>query len=93
MPLLAKARSFFRNLFSFNRRDTDLDQELRSHLEMLIEENIRAGMPFIVYQATPRDPLVLAGVVFAMALIGLLAAWIPAHRALSIDPAILLREE
>jgi ABC-type antimicrobial peptide transport system permease subunit len=50
-------------------------------------------LAFIVYQATPRDPLVLAGVVFAMASIGLLAASIPAHRALSIDPAILLREE
>jgi len=50
-------------------------------------------LAFIVYQATPRDPLVLTGVVLAMALIGLLAAWIPAHRALSIDPAILLREE
>ncbi|HXO62034.1 MAG TPA: ABC transporter permease [Candidatus Acidoferrales bacterium] len=45
MPLLAKARSFFRNLFSFDRRDSDLDQEIRSHLELLIEENIRAGMP------------------------------------------------
>jgi ABC-type antimicrobial peptide transport system permease subunit len=47
----------------------------------------------IVYQATPRDPLVLAGVVLAMALLGLVATWIPAQRALSIDPAILLREE
>jgi predicted permease len=47
----------------------------------------------IVYEATPRDPLVLAGVVLAMALVGLLAAWIPAQRALSIDPVILLREE
>ena len=47
----------------------------------------------IVYQATPRDPLVLAGVVLAMVLLGLLATWIPAQRALSIDPAILLREE
>jgi predicted permease len=47
----------------------------------------------IVYQATPRDPLVLAGVVLAMALLGLLATWIPAQRALSIDPVILLREE
>ncbi|HEV2491159.1 MAG TPA: ADOP family duplicated permease [Candidatus Acidoferrales bacterium] len=47
----------------------------------------------IVYEATPRDPLVLAGVVLAMALVGLLATWIPAHRALSIDPAMLLREE
>jgi ABC-type antimicrobial peptide transport system permease subunit len=47
----------------------------------------------IVYQATPRDPLVLTGVVFAMALLGLLATWIPAQRALSVDPLALLREE
>src|ERR1035438_3747262 len=47
----------------------------------------------IVYQATPRDPLVLAGVVLAMLLLGLLATWIPAQRALSLDPLTLLREE
>lgn len=47
----------------------------------------------IVYQATPRDPLVLAGVVLAMAALGLVATWIPARRALSVDPAILLRDE
>jgi predicted permease len=47
----------------------------------------------IVYQATPRDPLVLAGVVVAMALLGLIATWIPAQRALSLDPSTLLREE
>jgi ABC-type antimicrobial peptide transport system permease subunit len=50
-------------------------------------------LAFIVYQATPRDPFVLAGVVFAMLVLGLLATWIPARRALSIDPLILLREE
>ena len=50
-------------------------------------------LAFIVYQATPRDPLVLAGVVLAMAALGLLATWIPAQRALSIDPLVLLREE
>jgi predicted permease len=50
-------------------------------------------LAFIVYQATPRDPLVLAGVVLIMALLGILATWIPAQRALSIDPMILLREE
>jgi ABC-type antimicrobial peptide transport system permease subunit len=47
----------------------------------------------IVFQATPRDPLVLTGAVLAMGLLGLVATWIPAQRALSIDPAILLREE
>jgi predicted permease len=50
-------------------------------------------LAFIVYQATPRDPLVLAGVVLAMSLLGLLATWIPAQRALSVDPLILMREE
>jgi ABC-type antimicrobial peptide transport system permease subunit len=47
----------------------------------------------IVYQANPRDPLVLAGVVLAMLLLGVLATWIPAQRALSLDPVMLLREE
>jgi len=47
----------------------------------------------IVYQATPRDPIVLTGVVLAMALLGLIATWIPAQRALSLDPMRLLREE
>ena len=50
-------------------------------------------LAFIVYSATPRDPLVLAGVVLAMSLLGLLATWIPARRALSVDPLIMLREE
>src|SRR2546430_104147 len=50
-------------------------------------------LAFIVYQATPRDPLVLAGTVLAIAPLGLVATWIPAQRALSIDPMILLREE
>lgn len=47
----------------------------------------------IVYQATPRDPFVLVGVVLTMLLIGILAVWLPAQRALSADPLVLLREE
>jgi hypothetical protein len=39
----------------------------------------------IVYKATPRDPVVLAGVFLATALLGLWATWIPAQRALSLD--------
>jgi len=44
MPLFVKIQSFLRNLFSFRRVEVDLDQEVHSHLEMLVEENIRAGM-------------------------------------------------
>jgi len=50
-------------------------------------------LAFIVYQATPRDPLVLGGVVIAMVLLGMLATWIPAQRALGVNPMMLLREE
>jgi predicted permease len=50
-------------------------------------------LAFIVYQATPRDPLVMAGAVLAMLLLGLIATWIPAQRALSINPLTLLRAE
>jgi len=47
----------------------------------------------LVYQANPRDPLVLGGAVTVMMLLGLLATWIPAQRALALDPLTLLREE
>jgi putative ABC transport system permease protein len=45
MPLFVNVRSFLRNLFLSRRVEVDLDQEVHSHLEMLTEENIRAGMP------------------------------------------------
>jgi len=47
----------------------------------------------IMRQATLRDPLVLGSAILAMLLLGLLATWIPARRALSIDPLRLLRED
>jgi predicted permease len=50
-------------------------------------------LAFIVYQATPRDPFVLAGAVIAMFALGLIATWIPARRALLIDPLVMLRDE
>lgn len=50
-------------------------------------------LSYIVYEASPRDPLVLAGVVLAMIVLGLIAAWIPAQRALAADPLLLLRQE
>jgi predicted permease len=50
-------------------------------------------LSLIVYQASPRDPLVLAGVMLIMLLLGLVAAWIPAQRALAASPLMLLREE
>jgi predicted permease len=50
-------------------------------------------LSYIVYQATPKDPVVLAGVTVTMLLLGMVAAWIPARRVLAVDPLLLLREE
>ena len=47
----------------------------------------------IVYEATVYDPLVIAGALAAMLLIGAAAAAVPAQRAVQVDPAALLREE
>jgi putative ABC transport system permease protein len=42
--LFVKARRLLRNLLTSGRVEADLDQEIRSHLDMLTEEHIRAGM-------------------------------------------------
>jgi ABC-type antimicrobial peptide transport system permease subunit len=46
-----------------------------------------------VYQANPRDPIVVVGAVLTMALLGIAASAIPARRALGVDPSKLMREE
>jgi predicted permease len=47
----------------------------------------------IVYQANPRDPVVVGGAVLTMALLGIAASALPATRALAADPSKLMREE
>jgi len=47
----------------------------------------------IVYQANPRDPVVIVSAVLTMALLGIAASAIPALRALAVDPSKLMREE
>jgi len=47
----------------------------------------------IVYQASPRDPLVATTVAALIAAAGIAASWMPARRSLRIEPAIALRSE
>jgi predicted permease len=64
-----------------------------STLGLLLGVGASSLLGRLVYQATPRDPLVLIGTVVTMLLLGMIATWIPAHRALAVDPAQLLRDE
>ncbi len=47
----------------------------------------------IVYQASPRDPLVIVTVAVVMAATAIAAVLGPARRALTVDPASVLRED
>ena len=47
----------------------------------------------IIYQGSPRDPLVLAGVLGLMSFLGIFSSWRPARRALRIEPTTALRYE
>ncbi|HEY6337161.1 MAG TPA: ABC transporter permease [Candidatus Sulfotelmatobacter sp.] len=57
MPLVPMVRGFFRNLFFARRVESDLDREIHSHLEMLIDENLQAGMSLEQAQRTARIEL------------------------------------
>jgi ABC-type antimicrobial peptide transport system permease subunit len=46
----------------------------------------------LLYGVEPRDPLTLGGAALTLAVVGGLAAWLPAHRASRVDPAEVLRE-
>ena len=50
-------------------------------------------LAYVVYQATPYDPVVLIGVTLTMTILGVLATWLPAQRTLHVHPSTLLREE
>jgi predicted permease len=44
MRLLAPAKHLYRTLFAGHTLDADVDEELRAHLDLLIDEKVRAGM-------------------------------------------------
>ena len=47
----------------------------------------------LLFQTSPRDPVVLSGVLGVVVLVALMAALLPARRALSVDPIDALRAE
>jgi hypothetical protein len=47
----------------------------------------------LLYQVRPTDPITLLGASAVLLFVGLAAAYIPAHRATTVDPARTLREE
>jgi putative ABC transport system permease protein len=45
----------------------------------------------LLFQTSPRDPVVFATVAVVLALVGVTASIVPARRAASVDPIVVLR--
>ena len=50
-------------------------------------------MTSILYEVDPVEPVTFAGFSAFLVAVSLLAAYLPARRAVRVDPAIVLREE
>jgi ABC-type lipoprotein release transport system permease subunit len=46
----------------------------------------------LLFHLEPRDPVTFGGAAVVLVVVGVLAAWLPAHRAARLDPVTVLRE-
>ena len=51
------------------------------------------SMRAILVDTNPADPIILGGAAALLALVGLLASWLPSLRASRVDPAVALRAD
>ena len=66
---------------------------LGTALGLAIAFAVTRVMGELLYGVSPTDPVVFGGVIAVIALVGILACWLPARRAAALDPLKALRHE
>ena len=54
---------------------------------------VTRALPFMLYEVSAADPTIIVGIAALLALVALMASWLPARRATAVDPMIALRSE
>jgi putative ABC transport system permease protein len=54
---------------------------------------LRRALASVLFGVAPTDPVIFATVLLVLSVVGLLACYLPAHRATRVDPLVALRQE
>jgi putative ABC transport system permease protein len=58
---------------------------------LVLASFLARGLTLVLFQVDIHQPLMYAGVSLALAATSLLATWLPARRAMAVDPIVALR--
>ena len=80
-------------VFAMVLREVMLIAALGCGLGLLASVSLRSYVASLLFGISATDPLLLAMAVLVLAVVGIIAGFLPARRAASVDPAVALRKE